>query len=73
MAIGESDFLLASNRLYKKLFEENGYDLTYTEAPGDHNWDFWDTFIREALEWLPLGEPVEAMGSGAISTDVGKA
>ena len=72
MAIGESDFLLASNRLYKKLFEENGYDLTYTEAPGDHNWDFWDTFIREALEWLPLGEPVEAMGSGAISADVGK-
>lgn len=72
MAIGESDFLLDSNRLYKKLFEENGYDLTYVEAPGDHNWDFWDTFIHEALQWLPLGDAVEAMGSGAIASDVQK-
>ena len=69
MAIGESDSLIESNRIYKKLFEENGYDLTYVEAPGDHNWDFWDAFIYEAMQWLPLGEAVEAMGSGAIATD----
>ena len=69
MAIGESDFLLESNHLYKKLFEENGYDLTYVEAPGDHNWDFWDAFIYEAMQWLPLGDSVEAMGSGAIATN----
>ena len=69
MAIGESDFLLESNHMYKKLFEENGYDLTYVEAPGDHNWDFWDAFIYEAMQWLPLGDSVEAMGSGAIATN----
>lgn len=69
MAIGESDFLLESNHIYKKLFEENGYDLTYVEAPGDHNWDFWDAFIYKAMQWLPLGDSVEAMGSGAIAAN----
>ena len=69
MAIGESDFLRESNIIYKKLFEENGYDLTYVEAPGDHNWDFWDEFIYKAMQWLPLGMAVEAMGSGAIATN----
>ena len=23
----------------------------YNEYPGSHNWDFWDTHIREALEF----------------------
>lgn len=70
MAIGENDFLRESNRVYKKLFEENGYDLTYVEGPGDHNWDFWDEYIYKAMQWLPLGMAVEAMGSGAIASDI---
>lgn len=69
MAIGTEDFLLESNRIYKKLFEESGFDLTYVEAPGDHNWDFWDHYIHEALQWLPLESAVDAMGSGAIAAD----
>lgn len=72
MAIGESDFLLESNRTYKKLFERSGAELKYIEAPGDHTWDFWDTYIHDALQWLPLGEGTEAMGSGAIARDVSK-
>ena len=67
MAIGEDDFLLKSNHIYKKLFEDGGFDLTYIEAPGDHNWDFWDTYIKTAIEWLPLGEGSEGMGSGNIA------
>ena len=23
----------------------------YNEYPGNHNWDFWDTHIREAIEF----------------------
>ena len=67
MAIGEDDFLLKSNHIYKKLFEDGGFDLTYIEAPGDHNWDFWDAYIKQAIEWLPLGEGSEGMGSGNIA------
>ena len=70
MAVGTEDFLLQNNREYKKIFEDAGVDLTYIEAPGDHNWDFWDHFIHEALDWLPLGEAVDAMGSGAIASNV---
>jgi len=51
MACGTEDWLLPGNRIYKALFEKSGFDLTYVEAPGDHNWDFWDTHIREAIEF----------------------
>ena len=67
MAIGEDDFLLKSNHVYRKLFEDSGFDLTYIEAPGDHNWDFWDAYIKDAIKWLPLGEGSEGMGSGNIA------
>jgi len=72
MAIGTEDWLLESNRLYKKLFEDGGFNLKYIEAPGDHNWDFWDTYIKEALDWLPLDEKMEGMGSGNIASDAAK-
>ena len=69
MAIGKDDFLLESNRTFRKLFEDAGFDLTYIEDEGDHNWDFWDKYIHEALAWLPHADLTDAMGSGAISTD----
>lgn len=67
MAVGEEDALLESNRVYKKLFEDGGFDLTYIEAPGNHNWDFWDEYIKEAIKWLPLEEKSEGMDSGSIA------
>lgn len=67
MAVGTQDWLLESNRVYKKLFEDSGFDLTYIEAPGDHNWDFWDEYIEKAIEWLPLDEKCEGMDSGNIA------
>lgn len=67
MAIGEEDSLLPSNRVYRKLFEEGGFDLTYIEAPGNHNWDFWDEYIKQAVEWLPLEAKSVGMDSGSIA------
>ena len=29
-----------------------GADLTYTEGPGEHTWDYWDLHIQEALDWM---------------------
>jgi len=72
MAIGTEDFLLESNRTFKKIFEDGGFDLTYIEAPGDHNWDFWDEHIKHAIEWLPLDEKSEGMDSGNIAAQVSK-
>ena len=67
MATGEEDSLLPSNRVYRKIFEDGGFVLTYIEAPGNHNWVFWDEYIKKAIEWLPLGEGSEGMGSGNIA------
>ena len=33
-----------------------GYDLTYAESPGDHQWRCWDAKIQDALDWLVPGE-----------------
>ena len=54
MACGRSDSLLAANRELKGFFQENGAKLTYVEAAGGHDWDFWNSQIYEALKWLPL-------------------
>ena len=68
MSCGTEDFLLESNRTFKRLFEENGFDLTYVESPGDHNWDFWDEYIRKVMDWLPLDEKNAGMDSGNIAS-----
>ena len=54
MACGVSDSLLEKNRRLKAAFVKNGYDITYEEGPGAHEWDFWNTYIRHVIDWLPL-------------------
>ena len=29
-----------------------GAPLTYTEGPGAHDWNFWDTHIQDVFDWL---------------------
>jgi putative tributyrin esterase len=31
------------------------FDYTYDEGPGVHNWDFWDTWVKKAIEWMMEG------------------
>ena len=33
-----------------------GYDLTYEESPGDHQWKYWDEKIQTVLSWLPISK-----------------
>jgi len=49
---GTEDFLIESNRKFKAHLESLGYDLTYSESPGDHQWKYWDTQIEQVLAWL---------------------
>ena len=68
MACGTEDGLLGVNRVYRDLFREKGFDLTYYESAGGHTWDFWDQYIEKAInEWLPLDEGKAGMNSGNVS------
>ena len=63
MACGTEDGLMAPNREYLALLKENGFDVTWEEGPGGHDWTFWDTYIEKAMEWLPLAESVRGVSS----------
>ena len=65
-ACGTEDGLLGPNRAYRDMFREAGLDLTYEEGPGNHNWEFWDKYIRHVLDWLPLDEAKAGLSSGNV-------
>lgn len=66
MAIGESDFLLQANRKFHGLLEQLQVKHTYVEDPGAHEWDFWDSHIKLALDWLPLENAAAGRSSGNV-------
>ena len=60
MVCGTEDFIFPSNESFYRKGTNMGLRLTYRKHPGAHNWDCWDRWIREVLDWLPLkGSPVE--------------
>lgn len=67
MACGTEDGLLGVNRAMAAYLKEQGASVTYEEGPGGHEWDFWDTYIKKAIEWLPT----EGAGLGVNSGNVG--
>ena len=66
IAVGTDDFLLETNRNYHRFLQERGVEVTYQEGPGAHEWDFWDRWIKRALDWLPLGETSQGINSGNV-------
>lgn len=46
---GTEDFLLDQNRAFIQHLESIGYPHHYQEFPGEHNWDYWDAHISEAI------------------------
>lgn len=66
MACGTEDELIGSNREYRDLLLSLGYQVSWHEGPGGHDWVFWDKHIGECMEWLPLGNAVEGLSSGHI-------
>jgi len=52
---GTEDFLHAHNTAFRDHARGLGFDLTYEEDPGDHQWSYWDRQIQRVLDWLPLG------------------
>lgn len=52
MACGEQDSLLPANRRFAKELENCGFSFTFITAPGGHDWDFWDAYLKKGLDWL---------------------
>jgi putative tributyrin esterase len=51
---GTEDFLYPDNIAFRDFAQDLGMPLTYHEAPGTHEWGYWDRTIQRVLEWLPL-------------------
>ena len=39
---------------------------TFETGPGGHDWIFWDTYIKRALDWLELEEE-KGISSGNVN------
>jgi S-formylglutathione hydrolase FrmB len=46
---GSEDFLIGQNRFFVDALQGMKYPHTYREFPGEHDWNYWDTHIQEAL------------------------
>lgn len=67
IACGTDDFLLPVSRKLKRQLEDAGCTVQYEEAPGGHEWDFWDSQIEKAISWIaPEAE------AGISSGNIGK-
>ena len=69
LCCGTEDFLLKYNRDYRDFLTEKGVAVTYEEGPGAHEWDFWDTYIKKVMEWLPLDEGSKGLNSGNVGVE----
>ena len=67
MACGTEDGLITVNRKFRDHLQNLGFDLTYEEGPGVHDWYFWDEYILKAMKWLPLDDARQGVSSGHIS------
>lgn len=70
LACGLQDsMLLEENNKFAKYLKNKGIDFIYETGPGAHEWDFWDTYIKKALEWLPLNNDNQGVSSGNVKVE----
>jgi len=49
---GLDDFLLQDNRRFHQHLKKLGIPHEYAEYPGEHNWEYWDTHVRETIAFF---------------------
>jgi len=52
IACGTEDRLYPANIRFKEHLQKLGYEVTYEEGPGGHDWSFWDRYIKKVLDWI---------------------
>lgn len=55
-ACGTEDFTWQYNLNARERFRALGCDHTWFEAPGVHNFEFWNLALEKYLDWLPISE-----------------
>lgn len=66
MACGNQDSLLEANRDMAAFLKAQGVDVTFEVGPGGHEWDFWDAYIKKAIDWLPTEGGRFGVNSGNV-------
>lgn len=56
MICGTNDFILPANDTFYDKAMDIGLSVTYEKHPGGHTWEFWDRYIQDVLDWLPLAK-----------------
>lgn len=51
---GTEDFLYQDNVKFRDFIKNKGFDYTYKEGPGDHEWKYWDEQLRRIFSWLGI-------------------
>ncbi len=54
IACGTEDLIYPSNIEFYETLKIHSFEVTFEKHPGIHNWDFWDLYIKDVLDWLPL-------------------
>ena len=52
IACGTEDFLITENREFRDHVMQLGFDVTYEEWPGIHDWKFWDRACGRSLAMM---------------------
>lgn len=66
MACGRQDSMLACNEKFYQALKAAGIDVFFETDEGNHDWDFWNRYLKKLLDWLPLGKGSEGMNSGNV-------
>ncbi len=67
IACGDEDGLLPANQKFVDHLNAQNVPNTFEIGPGAHEWDFWDTYILKAIEWLPIPPCRPGISSGHVT------
>lgn len=51
-ACGTEDFLYKMNLEFRDFLKSKGFDVTYTEGSGEHNYYYWESKIKELVTFV---------------------
>ena len=66
MACGTEDPMFDNNQNFSTFLKSNNVNATFEVASGNHNWEFWDKYIENAINWLPTKNSGLGISSGNV-------
>ena len=54
LTCGKNDHLFSRCEDFASFLMNQGTDFVFERGIGDHDWDFWDEYIKHVIDWLPL-------------------